>query len=88
MAREYREAKTELVALQAKAEGMGGYLVRVGEVLRSEHSFADSYTTGGTLIDLPTRDSLLDLSEQINAASQKKEHLARLLKDAGFPLAD
>lgn len=83
--REYRDTKKELAALYAEAESIGSYLAAVGHALRAGHSFSDSFTTGGTLIELPTRKQLLELSSQINAVTENKERLARLLRDAGFP---
>lgn len=86
--REYREAKRELAALCAEAESVGYHLMSVGKTLREEHSFADSFTTGGVRMELPNRERLLELSQEISAASSNKERLARLLVDAGFPPRD
>ncbi len=82
--REYRDAKKESAVLHAEAESIGNYLADVGHTLRTKHSFTDSFTTGGMRIDFPTRQRLLELSNEINAATEKKERLARLLRDAGF----
>lgn len=86
--REYRDAQREVAALCANAESIGYHLIRVGETLRSKHEFFDSHTTGGSLINLPTREGLLDLSKQIIVATENKERLAQLLKAAGFPPKD
>ena len=83
--REYRDAKKELAALHAQAESIGSHLVGVGDALRTKHCFTDSFTTGGTHIELPTGPRLLELTGQINTAKENKERLARLLRDAGFP---
>lgn len=83
--REYGDAKKELAALYAEAESLGHHLMRVGEALRTEHSFTDSFTTGNTLIELPSRARLLELSREVVTARDNKERLARLLREAGFP---
>jgi hypothetical protein len=82
---EHRDAKEKLAALHAEAEYIGNHLVRVADALREKHRFSDSFTTGGTLIELPTRPRLLELSDEINRAIENNARLARLLKEAGFP---
>lgn len=82
--REYRDAKKELAALRAQMESIGGRLQDVGRQLREQHSFSDLHTTGGSLIQLPTREELMELSSQIKRATEMRERLARLLGEAGF----
>jgi hypothetical protein len=85
MLREYRDAKKEVAILYAEAESLGYYLVRAGEALRTDHSYADAVSIGGSRIELPTGQRLLELSNQIDAAKANKERLALRLKEAGFP---